>query len=558
MRGKSLDTQKTDLILNKQQATSNKQQATSNISLLAAKFRFLTALAVIVFAAVSISCGGGGSGGGNGSNSSGSSINKYNSSSNTYHNGNGGSSAGNIEEIYINGNTTLAVSGYTFNGTNYSDVESLVRAIYANGITEDIFYVDFNVQGESSPRRARIRANGAANPGDDLTIDYQYKATYALPDSATEEVFYYKRDGIQLNLPPLSSSDYTLPDSNGIVYHANKYSVQGQVVSSGTVKINSSGDVALGTITPTGDTSYGFRSTDNTLVVNQTSGTLRIDNTGKNFTKVELPASAADGSISLDLSGVTGLNLAGDDGGAVGAGSPAITNGSKLGSVTLPDTGFSLGFGAFKDCNKLTSIDLSHCTSLGIWAFYGCSGLTSVDLTNITSIEQYAFENCSGLTGNINLSSCSSLDIGVFKDCSGITSVTLPASITSLGNYTFTGCSSLASIDLSNCTTIGEAAFYNCNSLTGNVNLSVCTSIGDYAFSECTGITGVTFGNAISSIGDGAFYNVNASFDFSTKDPHLLSYVSGMTFKDNVLATWDESGTPWISNWSISSGGWIP
>ena len=94
--------------------------------------------------------------------------------------------------------------------------------------------------------------------------------------------------------------------------------------------------------------------------------------------------------------------------------------------------------------------------------------------------------------------------------------------------------------------------------MTGNVNLSVCTSIGDYAFSECTGITGVTFGNAISSIGDGAFYNVNASFDFSTKDPHLLSYVSGMTFKDNVLATWDESGTPWISNWSISSGGWIP
>ena len=338
----------------------------------------MTALAVIVFAAVSISCGGGGGGGGggatgiggSGSTSSGSSISKYNSSSNTYHNGSGGINAGNINEIYINGNTTLNVSGYTFNGKNYSDVNSLVRAIYDNGITSDIFYVDFAVQGESSPRRARIRANGAANSGDNLTIDYQYKATYRLPDSAPEEVFYYKRDGIQLDLPPLSSSDYTTPDSNGIVYHANKYSVQGQVVSSGNVRINSSGDVSFD-IMPTGDTTYGFRLSDSTLVVNQTSGTVVIDSTGRNFEKIELPASAADGSISLDLSGVTALNIVGDYGipdennPDVYIDQPAITNGSKLGSVTLPDTPFTIKMYAFQSCSKLTNVNLSKCTEIG-------------------------------------------------------------------------------------------------------------------------------------------------------------------------------------------------
>ena len=531
------------------------------------KITIFAVLSIIILSVFYISCGGGGGGGGaagggtssggSGSTSSGSSISKYNSSSNTYHNGNGGINAGNINEIYINGNTTLNVSGYTFNGKNYSDVNSLVRAIYDNGITSDIFYVDFAVQGESSPRRARIRANGAANSGDNLTIDYQYKATYRLPDSAPEEVFYYKRDGIQLDLPPLSPSDYTTPDSNGIVYHANKYSVQGQVVSSGNVRINSSGDVSFD-IMPTGDTTYGFRLSDNTLVVNQTSGTVVIDNSGgQTFEKIQLPASAADGSISLDLSGVTELNLVGDDGGAVGAGSSAITNGSKLGSVTMPNTSFPLGFGAFKDCNRLTSIDLSNCTSLGTWAFYGCSGLTSINLSNITSIEQYAFENCTGLTGNINLASCNFLDIGVFKGCSGITSVTLPVSITSLGDYTFTECSSLASIDLSYCTIIGEAALYGCSSFIGNVNLSACTSIGDYAFSDCTGITRVNFSSSINSIGAGAFYNVDASFDFSTKDPHDMSFVSG-TFKNGVAADFIYYGNPTITYWNDSSAAWLP
>ena len=537
------------------------------------KITIFAVLSIIILSVFYISCGGGGGGGGaagggtssggSGSTSSGSSISKYNSSSNTYHNGNGGINAGNINEIYINGNTTLNVSGYTFNGKNYSDVNSLVRAIYDNGITSDIFYVDFAVQGESSPRRARIRANGAANSGDNLTIDYQYKATYRLPDSAPEEVFYYKRDGIQLDLPPLSPSDYTTPDSNGIVYHANKYSVQGQVVSSGNVRINSSGDVSFD-IMPTGDTTYGFRTSDNTLVVNQTSGTVVIDSTDQNFEKIELPASAADGSITLDLSGVSPLNLEGAPGtpDENNPGEyiphPAITNGPKLGAVTLPATPFTIKTCAFQCCSNLTNVDLSRCTSIEDGAFDHCTSLTSVDLSNFTSIGDGAFQS-SGLSGNLDLSSFTSVGQWVFKNCNGITSVSLSNSCTEIGWSAFEGCTGLTSIDLSSCTTIDQYAFRLCAGL-GSVNLPSCTSIGEGAFELCTGLTDVTFSNNTSiNIARRVFENASSSTTYHfPRDPHDFTYPDGTVFPDNVLASWDESGSPRTSNWSISSGGWIP
>ena len=535
------------------------------------KITIFAVFSIIILAVFYISCGGGGGGGSlswagadssagqNGSGSNG--ANKLGSSSRTYHNGMGNNSD-TIEEIYINGNPTLDVSGYTFNNTTYTDLVSLVKAIYEKGITEDIFYVDFTVQGESSPRRARIRANGAANSGDDLTIDYQYKATYRLPDSTPEEVFYYKRDGIPLNLPPLSSSEYTTP-VNGIVYHANKYSVQGQVVSSGNVRINSSGDVSFD-IMPTGDTTYGFRLSDNTLVVNQTSGTVVIDSTGQIFEKIELPASAADGSISLDLSSVSPLNLEGAPGtpDENNPGEyiphPAITNGPKLGAVTLPATPFTIKTCAFQCCSNLTNVDLSNCTSIGEGAFDHCTSLTSVDLSNFTSIGDGAFQS-SGLSGNLDLSNFTSVGQWVFKNCNGITSVSLSNSCTEIGWSAFEGCTGLTSIDLSSCTTIDQYAFRLCAGL-GSVNLSSCTSIGEGAFELCTGLTDVTFSNDTSiNIARRVFENASSSTTYHfPRDPHDFTYPDGTVFPDNVLASWDESGSPWTSNWSISSGGWIP
>ncbi|MBQ4497397.1 MAG: hypothetical protein II973_07830 [Spirochaetaceae bacterium] len=62
--------------------------------------------------------------------------------------GNGGTLGG-VSDIYINGNPSLDVTGYTFNGTTYSDVESLVKAVFDRGTTEDVFYVNFMLQAKA-------------------------------------------------------------------------------------------------------------------------------------------------------------------------------------------------------------------------------------------------------------------------------------------------------------------------------------------------------------------------------------------------------------------------
>lgn len=530
------------------------------------------------------SCGGGGGGGGGGfsSGSFGDGTNG-NGSKNKFHHdsdvgkwgsgnatgggfgGNGGT-LGDVSDIYINGNPSLDVTGYTFNGTTYSDLKDFAKAIFESGTTDDVFYASFNVNGESVPRTARIRANGAANPGDDLTIDYQYKATYTVPSTTgasatTQEVFYYKRDGLNLNLPILSDSDYAEPDGDGIEYHANKWLVQGQTVSGGNVLIHASGDVAIGDITPTVDRSYGFKNSGE-LVVNST-GTVAVNNSGRSsITKIELPAS---GSVALDLSQVTNLAIANN----------GVTNKTSLSSITFPTSDFTIGEqafkdssnlsgsidlshctaigndaftrcagltgsinlskctsiadGAFYDCSGITGpIDISHCTSIGTHAFHGCTGINcsinlssctsigryafcdsgisgSVDLSNCTSLEQGAFCRCSGISGTINLSNCTQLEPVVFDGCSNITTVILNSSLTTIDNSLFRGCTALSNINLSNITSIGQYALENCTSLS-SVNISNCTSIGQGAFQLCSGLTGTIDLSSCQIIGDKAFH----------------------------------------------------
>ena len=597
------------LIINKQQATNR-------------PIKHFIALIVIILAVTLTACGGGGGGGGTGSGGTGGSgSNGTSSGSSKYHNGGdaggyrtgnqtgngfgGNSTIGGIDEIYINGNPSLDVTGYTYNGATYTDLKALVKAVYDSGTTQDVFYVDFTVNGESAPRTARVRANSYANPGDDLTIDYQYKLSYTVPAvsgaaSSTQEVMFYRRDGAQINLPVLSDSVYTT--QGGVDYHANKWNVQGQVVSGGNVRVNASGDSTISNIAQVPDTSYGFRTSDNALVVN-TTPTIAVNASGRSFvTNIELPTS---GSVALDLSSVTNLAIANN----------GVTNNTSLSSVTFPTSSFTLGEQAFKGSSNLSgSINLSSCTSIGRYAFqncnkissltlgsnittiphcafYMCSGLTgSIDLSHVTLIDgEAAFKGCSGLTGLIDLSSCTSLGIRSFEDCTGITSLTLGSNLTTIPHCAFHNCTGLrGSVDLSHVTLIdGEAAFKGCSGLTGSINLSNCISVGAYAFEDCTGITSVnlsncttignyafnnctnltsiTFGSNITTIGEAAFNDSDATFYFNTgtKSPHMVTYAGAGTFKQGTTAIWDDgNGQQYIYKWNRNansgSGGWDP
>ncbi|MDR2197386.1 MAG: leucine-rich repeat domain-containing protein [Coriobacteriales bacterium] len=196
---------------------------------------------------------------------------------------------------------------------------------------------------------------------------------------------------------------------------------------------------------------------------------------------------------------------------------------SKVTSVTLPGTAFTVGSAAFKGTG-LSSPDLSHATAIGANAFENCAALGSVSLpAGSYSLGAAAFKG-SGITA-ANLATLSEIPANVFENCTKLTSVTLPSSGYTIGAAAFKG-TALASLDLSQATAIGTNAFENCTKLgtvtlpdaavlPGSVfkgctvleaiNLATVASIGANAFENCTKLSTVTWPSGNYSLGVAAF-----------------------------------------------------
>ena len=119
-----------------------------------------------------------------------------------------------------------------------------------------------------------------------------------------------------------------------------------------------------------------------------------LTNSGGTVTLKNVTDNGANGLVignNQDFTGVT-LDLTGQ-----------ITDGSGA-TYTL----ISIGDQAFRQCEKLTTVDLSGCTSLrtiDYQAFRGCLGLEEVTLPeSLTTIWEYAFDGCSSLTQLVLLS----------------------------------------------------------------------------------------------------------------------------------------------------------
>lgn len=85
---------------------------------------------------------------------------------------------------------------------------------------------------------------------------------------------------------------------------------------------------------------------------------------------------------------------------------------------TVPPSIKTIGYSAFKNCTKLTSIKLP---------------------SSLTTIESYAFENCTGLTTLELPIEVTKIDAFAFKDCVNLTNVTIPTTTTKVVYYTING-----------------------------------------------------------------------------------------------------------------------
>ncbi|HFG0465878.1 leucine-rich repeat domain-containing protein [Flavobacterium psychrophilum] len=129
--------------------------------------------------------------------------------------------------------------------------------------------------------------------------------------------------------------------------------------------------------------------------------------------------------------------------------------------------------------SRLTSITIPNSvTAIGKFAFYNCTRLISISIPNsVTSIEEGTFSFCTGLISITIPNSVTVIGKKAFSECLGLTSVTFPNALATIGSHCFYFCTSLTSVTIPNSVTdIGVGAFYDCTSLS-TVNCQITTPL---------------------------------------------------------------------------------
>lgn len=186
----------------------------------------------------------------------------------------------------------------------------------------------------------------------------------------------------------------------------------------------------------------------------------------------------------------------------------------------------AIGYNAFKDCKRLTSVSFhsrSELKIIGEYAFAG-TGITSINVPEtVEFIGNYAFRGCSSLSSIVIPKGVTSISEGAFMNVTALSSVSLNEGLKTIGENAFNG-SGFESIFLpSTIVSIGADAFNVlklCNVNISNLNAWCNIDFGNakanplyYGSLYLNGneITDLIIPEDVMEIKDYAFYNGNFS-----------------------------------------------
>ena len=126
----------------------------------------------------------------------------------------------------------------------------------------------------------------------------------------------------------------------------------------------------------------------------------------------------------------------------------------KTGTINIPDTVETLGFGAFENSllSEITFAEDCNILTFGYRAFYNADNIVSITIpASVISIDYYAFAMCDNLT-TVNFvegNRLTGIYEGAFYGCKSLKKIIIPDSIVEISDYAFYGCSSLTKLPVS-------------------------------------------------------------------------------------------------------------